>query len=137
MFRPPLHRRSEFWEGEAKSKAMLNTMTTLFDSSQAARENRREMLKPWIEESRQLLWIAPPGPDAGTAFSDPRLLERFAATDNPEDRVLVVAAGEPYCLDAYPAALPRLRAWGSQDLHARAVARWLADGAVDPAVPDL
>jgi MATE family multidrug resistance protein len=35
-------------------------MTTLFDSSETARANRREMLKPWIEESRQLLWLAGP-----------------------------------------------------------------------------
>ena len=39
---------------------MLSTMTTLFDSSEAARANRREMLKPWIDEARQLLWIAAP-----------------------------------------------------------------------------
>src|SRR6185436_20365196 len=37
LFRPPLHHRSQGFEGETKSKAMLNTMTTLFDSSQAAR----------------------------------------------------------------------------------------------------
>ncbi|MBI1213323.1 MAG: MATE family efflux transporter [Alphaproteobacteria bacterium] len=39
---------------------MLNTMTTLFDTSEAARASRREMLKPWIEEARQLLWLAAP-----------------------------------------------------------------------------
>lgn len=39
---------------------MLNVMTTFFDSSEAARANRREMLKPWIDEARQLLWLALP-----------------------------------------------------------------------------
>ena len=39
---------------------MLNTMTTFLESSEAARSNRREMLKPWIEEARALLKLAAP-----------------------------------------------------------------------------
>ena len=39
---------------------MLNTMTTLFDNSEAARASRREMLKPWVDESRELLKLAGP-----------------------------------------------------------------------------
>jgi beta-N-acetylhexosaminidase len=69
----------------------------------------------------QLVWMALPDepfPGGRPAEAAARLL-----ADHP--RRLVVAAREPYCLDRYPAQVPRLAAWGSQPPHLEALARWL------------
>jgi beta-N-acetylhexosaminidase len=75
-----------------------------------------------LASAAQLIWAALPT----EPFSDGRPTPEIASLLARHRRALVIAAREPYCLEHYPAEVPRLAAWGAQPPHLHALARWLA-----------